>query len=41
MRYRRARETWKTNLVHLEAQQACDKWYLDSRIRVCKFLTQE
>lgn len=29
-------EAWKTNLVHLEAQQAYDKWYLDSRIRVCK-----
>ena len=29
-------QTWKKNLVHLEAQQSYDTWYIDSRIRVCK-----
>lgn len=29
-------QAWKENLVHIEAQQSYDKWYFDSRIRVCK-----
>lgn len=29
-------QAWKENLVHMEAQQSYDKWYIDSRIRVCR-----